>query len=124
MATGTQARPLEKRETSNLIGSDKVEETPVYRTNGGRVGQIERVMIDKFSGKVAYAVMSFGGFLGIGEDYYPLPWSVLTYDPDLGGYKVNLTEQRLKNAPKYSQHEDWNWSDRARTDQVSHYYGL
>jgi len=99
MATATQRKPLEKRETSNLIGSDKVEGTPVYRSNGGRVGQIERVMIDKFSGKVAYAVMSFGGFLGIGEDYYPLPWSVLTYDPDLGGYKVNLTEQQLKNAP-------------------------
>jgi sporulation protein YlmC with PRC-barrel domain len=69
MATATQPRPLEKRETSNLIGSDKVEGTPVYRSNGGRVGQIERVMIDKCSGKVADAVMSFGGFLGIGEDY-------------------------------------------------------
>jgi hypothetical protein len=54
----------------NLIGSDKVEGTPVYRLNGDNIGQIERVMIDKISGKVAYAVMSFGGFLGIGEDYY------------------------------------------------------
>ena len=73
MATTTQAKPLSKREASNLIGSDKVEGTPVYGTNGDRVGHIERVMIDKFSGKVAYVVMSFGGFLGIGEDYYPLP---------------------------------------------------
>ena len=69
----SQGRTLDKRETSNLIGSDKVEGTPVYRSNGERVGQIDRVMIDKLSGKVAYAVMSFGGFLGIGEDYYPLP---------------------------------------------------
>ena len=76
MATRTQTKPLEKRETSNLIGSDKVEGTPVYRSNGDSVGQIERVMIDKLSGKVAYAVMSFGGFLGIGEDYYPLRLSV------------------------------------------------
>src|SRR6516164_7040419 len=96
MATTTQAKPLTKRETSNLIGSDKVEGTPVYGTNGDRVGHIERVMIDKFSGKVAYAVMSFGGFLGIGEDYYPLPWSVLTYNPTLGGYEVNVTEQQLR----------------------------
>jgi hypothetical protein len=73
MATSTQAKPLSKRETSNLIGTDKVEETPVYRSNGNRVGQIERIMI-----KVAYAVMSFGGFLGMSEDYYPLPWSALT----------------------------------------------
>ena len=96
MATRTQTKPLEKRETSNLIGSDKVEGTPVYRSNGDSVGQIERVMIDKLSGKVAYAVMSFGGFLGIGEDYYPLPWSILTYNPTLGGYEVNITEQQLK----------------------------
>ena len=58
MAIITQAKPLNKRETSNLIGSDKVEGTPACRTNGDRVGQIERGMIDKFSGKVAYAVMT------------------------------------------------------------------
>ena len=69
--------------TSNLIGSDKVEGTPVYRLNGDNIGQIERVMIGKISGKVANAVMSFGGFLGIDEDYYPLPWSVLTYKKGL-----------------------------------------
>jgi hypothetical protein len=76
MATTTQN--LDRRETAGLIGSDKVEGTPVYRSNGDRIGQIERIMLDKISGKVAYAVMSFGGFLGIGEDYYPLPWSLLT----------------------------------------------
>jgi sporulation protein YlmC with PRC-barrel domain len=66
------------RETTDLIASDKVEGTEVYRSNGDHVGEIERVMIEKRSGKVAYAVMSFGGFLGMGEDYYPLPWSLLT----------------------------------------------
>jgi hypothetical protein len=124
MATRTQTKPLENRETSNLIGSDKVEGTPVYRSDGDSFGQIERVMIDKLSGKVAYAVMSFGGFLGIGEDYYPLPWSALTYNPKLGGYEVNITEQQLKNAPKYSRHDNWDWSDRSRMERVSHYYGL
>ena len=92
MATQTKTRPLAQRETSNLIGSDKVEGTPVYRTNGDEVGQIERVMIDKLSGKVAYAVMSFGGFLGMGNNYYPLPWSVLTYNPDLDGYEPAVIE--------------------------------
>ena len=123
MATRTQERPLDKRETSNLIGSDKVEGTPVYRLNGDNIGQIERVMIDKISGKVAYAVMSFGGFLGIGEDYYPLPWSVLTYNPTLGGYEVEITDQQLKNAPKYSRHETWDWADRQRTQKLTDYYG-
>jgi len=96
MAITTQAKPLERRETSNLIGSDKVEGTPVRRPDGERVGQIERIMIDKLSGKVAYAVMSCGGFLGMGEDYYPLPWSVLKYNPTLGGYEISVTEQQLK----------------------------
>jgi hypothetical protein len=123
MATSAQTRTVDQRETSNLIGSDKVEGTPVYRLNGDHIGQIERVMIDKISGKVAYAVMSFGGFLGIGEDYYPLPWSVLTYNPTLGGYEVEITDQQLKGAPKYSRHESWDWSDRQRPQKLTHYYG-
>ena len=114
---------LEMRETHTLIGSDKVEGTSVYRSNGEKVGQIERVMIDKQTGKVGYAVMSFGGFMGIGEDYYPLPWSLLTYNPKLGGYEVNVNEQQLKGAPKYSKHETWDWSDRARGKKIYEYYG-
>jgi hypothetical protein len=124
MATTAQGSTLDKRETVNLIGSDKVEGTPVYRSNGDRVGQIERVMIDKISGKVAYAVMSFGGFMGIGQDFYPLPWSLLTYNPRLEGYEVNVGEQQLKGAPKYSRHESWDWSDRRRAENVYDYYGV
>ena len=70
----------EERETGNLIGSDKVEGTAVYGADSQRIGSIERVMIDKMSGKVAYAVLGFGGFLGIGEDHYPLRWQSLKYD--------------------------------------------
>jgi PRC-barrel domain protein len=115
---------LDKRETVTLIGSDKVEGTNVYRPNGEMVGTIERVMIDKIGGKVAYAVMSFGGFMGIGEDYYPLPWSLLTYNPQLEGYEVNIGETQLKGAPKYSRHESWDWSDQARAARVDAYYGV
>src|SRR3982074_1129237 len=123
-ALDTRALDTSARETHTLIGSDKVEGTAVYRSEGNRVGQIERVMIDKLSGKVAYAVMSFGGFMGIGEDYYPLPWSLLTYNPRLDGYEVNISEEQLKGAPKYSQHESWDWSDRARGQKVYDYYGV
>ena len=119
-----QGTTLDRRETANLIGSDKVQGTPVYRSNGERVGTIDRVMIDKLSGKVAYAVMSFGGFMGIGEDYYPLPWSLLTYNERLDGYEVNVSEQQLKGAPKYSKHETWDWSDRARDRKVYAYYDV
>jgi hypothetical protein len=124
MAGSTQARTLDKRETVNLIGSNKVEGTAVYRSNGERVGQIERLMIDKLSGKVAYAVMSFGGFLGMGEDDYPLPSSLLTFNPALDGYEVNVGEQQLRGAPKVSKYENWDWSHPDRSREVYDYFGL
>src|SRR5271170_5386047 len=114
------SQPLESRETNALIGSDKVEGTAVYRSNGDKVGNIARVMIGKQSGKVGYAVMSFGGFMGIGEDYYPLPWSLLTYNPRLEGYEVNISEEQLRGAPKYGTRETWDWGSRART--IDDYY--
>jgi hypothetical protein len=111
-----------RRETVSLIGSDKVDGTAVYGANDERIGSVQRVMIDKISGKVAYAVVSFGGFLGIGEDYYPMPWPQLKYDTRLGGYRVGVTEQQLRGAPKYSQYQDWDWSDRANDQRVYDYY--
>src|SRR5207249_9128389 len=71
--TQEMAGSHERRETHDLIGSDKVEGTAVYRSNGEKVGKIERIMLEKVSGKVAYAVMSFGGVLGLGHDHYPVP---------------------------------------------------
>jgi hypothetical protein len=79
--------------TKIIIGSDKVEGTAVYDANSERIGSIERVMIEKRSGQVAYAVLRFGGFLGVGSDYYPIPWDSLSYDTTLGGYRTNITEQ-------------------------------
>ena len=66
--------------------------------------------IDKISGKVAYAVLSFGGFLGIGEDYYPVPWPALKYDTNLGGYVTGMTQRQLDAAPKYNEAIGWNWT--------------
>jgi PRC-barrel domain len=87
------------RETARLIASDKVEGAAVRRSDGETLGSIKRVMIDKLTGKVAYAVMTFGGFLGIGNEYRALPWSVLRYSPDLDAYELNTTEDQLRNAP-------------------------
>jgi sporulation protein YlmC with PRC-barrel domain len=118
----TTATPTNTRETSTLIASDKVEGTNVYRSSGDKVGTIERVMIDKRSGRVAYAVMSFGGFLGIGDDYYPLPWELLTYNERLGGYEVNISEEQLKRAPRYAAGQDWDWEDSARNRTIYEHY--
>jgi len=112
---------IDKRETASLIGSDKVEGTAVYGADQQKIGSLQRVMIDKISGKVAYAVISFGGFLGMGEDCYPVPWQTLKYDTNLGGYLTNLTSDRLQNAPKYSKSTDWNWN-RDNDQRVYDYY--
>jgi len=112
---------LETKETTSLIASDKVEGTAVYGADQRKIGSLERVMIDKISGKVAYAVLSFGGFLGMGEDFYPMPWSTLKYDTNLGGYLVNLTKDQLDNAPKFNESRGWNWN-RENDRQVHDYY--
>ena len=96
-----------RRETVSLIGSDKVEGTPVYGRDDNKIGTVQRVMLDKISGKVAYAVISFGGFLGMGEDYFPMPWASLKYDTGLGGYRVGITEDQLNNAPRFNRSTDW-----------------
>src|SRR4030081_3292545 len=118
---GISMTTMEKK-TASLIGSDKVEGTTVYGMDGNSIGSIQRVMIDKISGKVAYAVTSFGGFLGMGEDYFPLPWSTLKYDTRLDGYRVNVTEEQLQTAPRYSKSQSWDWSDRAADRRVYDYY--
>jgi hypothetical protein len=112
------------RETAGLIGSDKVEGTAVYGADGNKIGSIERVMIEKIGGKVSYAVLSFGGFLGIGDDHYPLPWQSLTYNTELGGYQVAITNDQLGNAPHYGRSESWDWDDRSRTRAINEHYGV
>ncbi|WP_246206338.1 PRC-barrel domain-containing protein [Propylenella binzhouense] len=104
-----------------LIASDRVEGTAVLRRDGERIGTIERVMIDKMSGRVAYAVMAFGGFLGLGERYFTLPWSKLDYDPALDGYVVDVTEDQLKAAPDVDA-EGEVWTDRRREEELHRYY--
>ncbi len=113
----------EARETGTLIGSDKVEGTAVYGADRQKIGSIERVMIDKISGRISYAVLGFGGFLGIGDDHYPLPWQSLKYDTGLGGYISGITLKQLEGAPRYRNDNTWNWSDASKARSVSDYYG-
>jgi sporulation protein YlmC with PRC-barrel domain len=111
----------EARETVSLIGSDKVQGTAVYGADGEKIGSIERVMIEKVSGRVSYAVLSFGGFLGIGDDYYPLPWPSLKYNVDLGGYQTMVPIDRIQGAPKYNRETEYDWGG---TRKIDDYYGV
>jgi hypothetical protein len=115
---------LTSSEHGRLISADKVEGTPVVDPTGEKLGSIERVMIDKHSGRVAYAVMSFGGFLGIGDRHQALPWGALKYDTDLDGYVVNLDRQRLKNAPTFARDDVIDLEDPVMGRRLHDYYGV
>jgi hypothetical protein len=104
-----------------LIATNKVNGTTVFSTSGEKLGSVYDVMLDKISGRAEYAIMSFGGFLGIGDSYHPLPWSELTYDEDLGGYVVDVDRARLEGAPAYS--DESMWDDPSFGRRISDYYG-
>jgi sporulation protein YlmC with PRC-barrel domain len=108
--------------SGSLIPVEKVTGTDVYNMDGEHLGTVDDIMMDKISGKAIYAVMSFGGFLGIGEKQHPLPWSVLTYDKEKEGFVVNLDKRKLENAPTMDPDEDFEWTpDYGR--QIDKYYG-
>lgn len=93
---------VEIDETSRLIASNKVEGTAVYHRDGEKLGSVYNFMVDKQSGQVEYAVLSFGGVFGFGDDYYPLPWDMLTYDTEKRGYVVSIDKSVLEKAPRYA----------------------
>lgn len=89
------------QETHHLIASDRVEGTKVYNRSGDKLGSIKNFMVGKVSGQAEYAVIEFGGIFGLGNDYYPVPWSMLTFDTDKGGYVVDVTKEQLEKAPRH-----------------------
>ena len=86
---------------TNAITASRVIGTAVYNTSGDRIGSIEDVMLEKMSNGIMFAVIGFGGFLGVGEKYHAIPWSTLDYDEDKGGYVVPFTKDQLQAAPSY-----------------------
>jgi sporulation protein YlmC with PRC-barrel domain len=94
-AASTEARAP----THPLIESNRIEGTRVYDRQGRHIGTIDHLVIEKVSGRVVYAVMSFGGFLGLGAHLYTVPWEKLHYDTGMGGYHTDITEAELQDAP-------------------------
>lgn len=121
-----QARPALDHEPAldhshALISSRRVEGTPVYNRADQRLGVIHNVMIEKASGKVAYALLSFGGIFGLGEQVHPVPWERLTYDVNLDAYVIDLTREQLEHAPTLKLDQ----ADRPQSEdyeEVSGYY--
>ena len=109
---------------NTMIASDRVEGTAVYNRAGERLGTVARFMVDKVSGQAEYAVLSFGGLFGIGNRHYPLPWKALTYEPDKGGYVVDVTKEQIDDAPGYDAEGEEPKYDQAYREQVYTYYGF
>jgi hypothetical protein len=103
-----------------LISSEDVHGTDVIGAGDEVIGQIDHLLIEKISGRVAYAVMSFGGILGLAHSHYPIPWSALKYDEKAGGYRTGITESLLRNAPEFS---DDSWRDRNWETRTHEHYG-
>ena len=112
----------QRDETAGLISSEKVEGTAVYDPTVTWLGSIQSLMINKVSGRVAYAVMSFGGFLGLGQKFFPVPWSQLRYDRNKEGYVTSITEGQLEGAPDFDAQRSWD--DRDWRDRLDRYYGV
>jgi hypothetical protein len=112
------------QETLTLIAASKVQGTYVFNTGGDRVGSIHDLMIDKRTGQVAYAIMAFGGFLGVGDSYHPLPWSLLKYNTNLGGYLVDIDQSQLEDAPSYEAGVEPAWGDPDYERKLHDYYGV
>jgi hypothetical protein len=109
-----------------LILASRVEHTPAFNDAGESIGHIDDLSIDRRSGQVVYAIMSFGGFLGIGKRFHPLPWHMLHYDPQRGGYVVPLQKADLENAPHFDSDELRELGGARQDDgwtQVWTYYG-
>lgn len=110
-------------ETHELISSARVEGTPVYGKDGAKLGTVHSVMIHKTTGQAAYAVLSFGGFLGIGSHVHPLPWDLMAYDSEKHGYVVDLSREVLEKAPMLHLDEADRPSDRSYDERLYDYYG-
>ena len=107
-----------------LISSRRVEGTPVYNADGEKLGTIRSLMLQKRSGEVAYALLSFGGFAGMVPQVHPIPWEILTYDVDRDGYVVDLTHEQLERAPAYSLDTADRPRERSEEDMLYAYYGV
>lgn len=114
-AAPAESRPL----THTLIESNRIEGTSVYDRHGKHIGTVDHLVIEKVSGRVVYAVMSFGGFLGFGSHLYTIPWEKLHYDASLRGYQTDITEVELQDAPTLP-HD----SDRKREEELRRYWDV
>lgn len=114
----------EKEMTSDLIGSDRVDGTAVYGSDNDKIGSVDKLLIEKRSGRVTDAILSVGGFLGIGNEKHSIPWSKLDYDTELNGYRLDVTKEQLEKAPRFKENESDRVYDRDFQTNVYEYWAV
>ncbi|MGB7405832.1 MAG: PRC-barrel domain-containing protein [Pacificimonas sp.] len=112
---------IEPEETSQLIAADRVDGTNLYGRNGDKAGTVKSVMINKRTGRVEHVVADIGSFLGMGGELHTLPWNRLDYDTNLNGYRMNVTDDQLKEGPTLN--DTNNRFSRDYEDRVYGHYG-
>ena len=107
-----------------LVPSDRVEAAPVYGCDNEKIGIIERLMLEKQGGKVAYAVIRSGGLIVGGVRHYPVPWDSLAYDAARNAYTATTTLEELRSWSSELDGEDFDWGDRSSVYQHPHYWAV
>lgn len=117
---------MAREETSNhsVIGSDRVEGTDVYGRNGDKMGTVRRVVIDKLSGQVRDVEIAVGTFLGMGGELHSMPWDKFEYDTELDGYRLDVTEDQLRDAPTHREDARDQQYDRDYQTRVYSYWAV
>ncbi|MHB9881215.1 PRC-barrel domain-containing protein [Pacificimonas sp. ICDLI1SI03] len=114
---------IETDESHDLISAEKVDGTAIYGADGDKMGHVKTVMINKRSGQVAHVVADIGSFLGMGGEYHALPWDKFTYDTDLNGYNLDVTEEQLRGGPTFREDNSNQAFDRDYETRMYGYYG-
>lgn len=107
---------------TQAIRATKVIGTSVFNSTGDKIGKIEDVVLDKTSNNIMFAVVGFGGFLGMSEKFHPIPWSSLDYQKGKDGYVVGYTKEQLKAAPAEGIDQLTGSDGDAMRDKVYDYY--
>lgn len=108
----------------DLMGASTLNGNDVFNHRGENLGDIKEIMLDMSSGQVAYAVLSYGGFLGMGEKLFAVPWNALTLDTANKRFTLAIDKEKLKTAPGFDKNDWPDMSDKSWAQTVHDYYGI
>lgn len=117
--TGTESGP-----GPEVMGADTLIGDKVVNHAGEDLGKIEEIMIDMKSGRVNYAVLSFGGFMGIGDKLFAIPFHLLQLDPENKRFVLDVDKERLRNAPGFDKNDWPRMSDRSWGEEIHRFYNV